>query len=189
MKAVIPIAGLGSRLFPATRVLPKPFFPLVDPRDGLAKPAIHLIVDEALRYILLHLCASLYFLILLTGQVSAKFVLFCILANIRWCMTTSLIQVHLRVGNRWLNCRKLYLFSFLFYLSFFVFFYNLLLFLAFLFLDGCNRNKWQVSSQLQYKMNHWASVMPSSVPASMTYHKRDLVKQKNRRKREGRGDR
>ena len=59
MKAVIPIAGVGSRLFPATRVLPKPFFPLVDPRDGLAKPAIHLIVDEALRYPSSPLCLSL----------------------------------------------------------------------------------------------------------------------------------
>ncbi len=46
-KAVIPAAGLGTRLFPATWAIKKEFFPIVD-RDGVAKPAIWLIVDEAL---------------------------------------------------------------------------------------------------------------------------------------------
>jgi UTP-glucose-1-phosphate uridylyltransferase/mevalonate kinase len=46
-KAVIPVAGAGTRLFPATKAIKKAFFPLID-RDGVAKPAILLIVEEAL---------------------------------------------------------------------------------------------------------------------------------------------
>lgn len=40
-KAIIPIAGLGTRFLPLTKVLPKEFFPLID------KPAIQYIVEEA----------------------------------------------------------------------------------------------------------------------------------------------
>jgi UTP-glucose-1-phosphate uridylyltransferase len=47
-KAVIPAAGLGTRLFPATKTIKKELFPIVD-RDGIAKPAILLIVEEALE--------------------------------------------------------------------------------------------------------------------------------------------
>ena len=47
-KAVIPAAGLGTRLFPATKVAKKELLPIVD-RDGIAKPAILLIVEEALN--------------------------------------------------------------------------------------------------------------------------------------------
>ncbi len=47
-KAVIPAAGFGTRLFPATKAAKKELFPIVD-RDGIAKPAILLIVEEALR--------------------------------------------------------------------------------------------------------------------------------------------
>ena len=47
-KAVITAAGLGTRLFPATRATKKELFPVVD-RDGIAKPAILLIVEEALE--------------------------------------------------------------------------------------------------------------------------------------------
>lgn len=39
--AVIPVAGLGSRFLPATKVLPKELLPIVD------KPIIHFIVQEA----------------------------------------------------------------------------------------------------------------------------------------------
>lgn len=46
-KAVIPVAGMGTRLFPAARATKKAFFPIID-RDGIAKPAILLIVEEAL---------------------------------------------------------------------------------------------------------------------------------------------
>ena len=46
-KAVIPAAGFGTRLFPATKATKKEMFPIID-RDGIAKPAILLIVEEAL---------------------------------------------------------------------------------------------------------------------------------------------
>jgi UTP--glucose-1-phosphate uridylyltransferase len=47
-KAVIPAAGFGTRMFPATKAMKKEFFPIVD-RDGRAKPVILLIVEEAVR--------------------------------------------------------------------------------------------------------------------------------------------
>lgn len=47
-KAVIPAAGFGTRLFPATKATKKELFPVVD-RDGIAKPAILYIVEEALE--------------------------------------------------------------------------------------------------------------------------------------------
>ena len=47
-KAVIPAAGFGTRLFPATKATKKELFPVID-RDGVAKPAILLIVEEALE--------------------------------------------------------------------------------------------------------------------------------------------
>jgi len=47
-KAVIPAAGFGTRLFPATKATKKELFPIID-HDGIAKPAILLIVEEALR--------------------------------------------------------------------------------------------------------------------------------------------
>jgi UTP--glucose-1-phosphate uridylyltransferase len=47
-KAVIPAAGFGTRLFPASKATKKELFPIVD-RDGIAKPAILLIVEEALE--------------------------------------------------------------------------------------------------------------------------------------------
>ena len=46
-KCVIPIAGYGTRLFPATKAIPKAFFPIVDV-DGRAKPIIQIIVSEAI---------------------------------------------------------------------------------------------------------------------------------------------
>lgn len=42
-KAVIPAAGLGTRVLPATKALPKEMFPIVD------KPAIQYIVEEAVN--------------------------------------------------------------------------------------------------------------------------------------------
>ncbi|MBD1921844.1 UTP--glucose-1-phosphate uridylyltransferase [Microcoleus sp. FACHB-831] len=46
-KAVIPAAGFGTRLFPATKVVKKELFPIID-RDGRAKPVIMAIVEEAI---------------------------------------------------------------------------------------------------------------------------------------------
>lgn len=47
-KALIPAAGFGTRLFPATKATKKELFPVID-RDGIAKPAILLIVEEAIQ--------------------------------------------------------------------------------------------------------------------------------------------
>jgi len=47
-KAVIPAAGFGTRLFPASKATKKELFPIID-QDGIAKPAILLIVEEALE--------------------------------------------------------------------------------------------------------------------------------------------
>jgi UTP-glucose-1-phosphate uridylyltransferase/mevalonate kinase len=47
-RAVIPAAGFGTRLFPASKATKKELFPIID-RDGIAKPAILLIVEEALE--------------------------------------------------------------------------------------------------------------------------------------------
>jgi UTP--glucose-1-phosphate uridylyltransferase len=46
-KAVIPAAGFGTRMFPATKAVKKELFPIID-RDGRAKPIILAIVEEAL---------------------------------------------------------------------------------------------------------------------------------------------
>ncbi len=47
-KALIPAAGFGTRLFPASKATKKELFPIID-RDGVAKPAILLIVEEAIQ--------------------------------------------------------------------------------------------------------------------------------------------
>ena len=41
MKAVIPVAGLGTRFLPITKAVPKPMLPIAN------KPVIHYIVKEA----------------------------------------------------------------------------------------------------------------------------------------------
>jgi UTP-glucose-1-phosphate uridylyltransferase/mevalonate kinase len=46
-KALIPAAGFGTRLFPASKATKKELFPVVD-QDGIAKPAILYLVEEAL---------------------------------------------------------------------------------------------------------------------------------------------
>ncbi|MEM8830111.1 MAG: sugar phosphate nucleotidyltransferase [Cyanobacteria bacterium P01_G01_bin.19] len=45
-KAIIPAAGFGTRMYPATKALKKELFPIID-RDGRAKPIILAIVEEA----------------------------------------------------------------------------------------------------------------------------------------------
>ena len=47
-KAIIPAAGFGTRLFPASKATKKELFPVID-RDGIAKPAILYIVEEAIQ--------------------------------------------------------------------------------------------------------------------------------------------
>src|SRR5579864_683908 len=46
-KAVITAAGRGTRQYPASTAVQKEMFPLVD-RDGLTKPVIQIIGEEAL---------------------------------------------------------------------------------------------------------------------------------------------
>jgi len=47
-KAVIPVAGYGTRMYPATKMVKKEFFPIVD-SDGYAKPAILIILNELIN--------------------------------------------------------------------------------------------------------------------------------------------
>lgn len=53
MKAVIPVAGLGTRMLPATKAIPKEMLPIVD------KPLIQYIVEEAV-------CAGIQEIVLVT---------------------------------------------------------------------------------------------------------------------------
>ena len=46
-KAVIPAAGFGTRLFPASKAIKKELFPVID-RNGMAKPVIMMIVEEVI---------------------------------------------------------------------------------------------------------------------------------------------
>ena len=52
-KAIIPAAGLGTRVLPATKAIPKEMFPIVD------KPAIQYIVEEA---VLTNVCVAIIML-------------------------------------------------------------------------------------------------------------------------------
>ncbi|MGA2507581.1 MAG: sugar phosphate nucleotidyltransferase [Chitinispirillaceae bacterium] len=54
-KAVIPAAGFGTRLFPATKTVKKELFPVID-KNGIAKPAILVIVEEAIAAGIEELC-------------------------------------------------------------------------------------------------------------------------------------
>jgi UTP--glucose-1-phosphate uridylyltransferase len=54
-KAVIPVAGLGTRFLPATKAMPKEMLPIVD------KPVIQYVVEEAVR-------AGLDDLLMVTGS-------------------------------------------------------------------------------------------------------------------------
>lgn len=44
-KAIIPVAGFGTRLFPATKNLKKGFFPVMD-SDGILKPALLILLEQ-----------------------------------------------------------------------------------------------------------------------------------------------
>lgn len=47
-RAIIPVAGFGTRMYPATRLMKKEFFPIVD-LDGFAKPVILILLEELER--------------------------------------------------------------------------------------------------------------------------------------------
>jgi UTP-glucose-1-phosphate uridylyltransferase/galactokinase len=46
-KVVIPVAGLGTRMFPYTKGVLKTFLPVVTP-DGVVKPVIQIVIEEAI---------------------------------------------------------------------------------------------------------------------------------------------
>ena len=47
-KAIIPVAGFGTRLYPASRTLKKDFFPIPD-TDGTVKPVILILLEELIK--------------------------------------------------------------------------------------------------------------------------------------------
>ncbi len=47
-KAIIPVAGFGTRLYPATRALKKDFFP-IPCADGMVRPVILILLEELIR--------------------------------------------------------------------------------------------------------------------------------------------
>ena len=57
-KAVIPVAGFGTRLYPETRGVKKEFCPVVD-KDGLVKPAILVLLEELDRIEIEEICLIL----------------------------------------------------------------------------------------------------------------------------------
>ena len=44
-KAIIPVAGFGTRLFPMTKVMKKDFFPIID-TDGILKPVLLILLEQ-----------------------------------------------------------------------------------------------------------------------------------------------
>lgn len=47
-KAIIPVAGFGTRLYPATRAMKKDFFPIPCP-DGMVRPVILILLEELIN--------------------------------------------------------------------------------------------------------------------------------------------
>lgn len=57
-KAVIPVAGFGTRLYPASRALKKDFFPIPD-KDGIVKPVILILLEEMIKSGIEEICLVL----------------------------------------------------------------------------------------------------------------------------------
>lgn len=57
-KAIIPVAGFGTRLYPETRFLKKDFFPVVD-KDNQVKPVILVLIEECLSAGIEEICLVL----------------------------------------------------------------------------------------------------------------------------------
>ena len=57
-KAIIPVAGFGTRLYPETRFLKKDFFPIVD-KDNQVKPVILVLIEECLAAGIENICLVL----------------------------------------------------------------------------------------------------------------------------------
>lgn len=57
-KAIIPVAGFGTRLYPATAVLKKDFFPIPCP-DGFVRPVILILLEELIKSGIEEICLVL----------------------------------------------------------------------------------------------------------------------------------
>ena len=57
-KAIIPVAGFGTRLYPATRALKKDFFP-IPCADGMVRPVILILLEELVRSGIEEICLVL----------------------------------------------------------------------------------------------------------------------------------
>lgn len=57
-KAIIPVAGFGTRLYPASRALKKDFFPIPD-KDGVVKPVILILLEELVKSGIEEICLVL----------------------------------------------------------------------------------------------------------------------------------
>ena len=57
-KAIIPVAGFGTRLYPATRAMKKDFFPIPD-KDGMVKPVILILLEELIKSGIEEICLVL----------------------------------------------------------------------------------------------------------------------------------
>ena len=57
-KAIIPVAGFGTRLYPATRMLKKDFFPIPCP-DGVVRPVILILLEELVKSGIEEICLVL----------------------------------------------------------------------------------------------------------------------------------
>jgi len=57
-KAIIPVAGFGTRLYPATRGLKKDFFPIPCP-DGMVRPVILILLEELVQSGIEEICLVL----------------------------------------------------------------------------------------------------------------------------------
>ncbi len=57
-RAIIPVAGFGTRLYPATRTMKKDFFPIPCP-DGMVRPVILILIEELLASGIKEICLIL----------------------------------------------------------------------------------------------------------------------------------
>ena len=57
-RAIIPVAGFGTRLYPATRALKKDFFPMPCP-DGMVRPVILILLEELIKSGIEEICLVL----------------------------------------------------------------------------------------------------------------------------------
>ena len=57
-KAIVPVAGFGTRLYPATRCMKKDFFPIPCP-DGMVRPVILILLEELIQSGIEEICLVL----------------------------------------------------------------------------------------------------------------------------------